>query len=92
MPKFTVERSHQHGVEGVKQRLQQLSDKLADKYGLTSQWKSATEAEVKGKGATGKITCTADKVAISIDLPFMLAPLKGKIEEKVSNELDLALA
>lgn len=92
MPKFTVERSHTLSVEEAKQRLQTLADKLSAKYGLSSQWKSATEAEVKGTGASGKITCTATKVSIFIDLSFALTPLKGKIEEKVKRELDSALA
>jgi len=92
MPKFTIERSHTLGVEQAKQRLQALSDKLASKYGLSSTWKTPTEAEVKGTGATGKITCSADRVAVSIDLSFALTPLKGKIEDKVRKELDLALA
>jgi putative polyhydroxyalkanoate system protein len=92
MPKFTVERSHNLSVEDVKTRLQALSDKLSAKYGLSAQWKSATEAEVKGTGASGKITCSANKVSVFIDLSFALTPLKGKIEDKVTRELDAALA
>jgi putative polyhydroxyalkanoate system protein len=92
MPKFTVERSHSLTIDEAKQRLQALSDKLASKYGLTSSWKSATEAEVKGTGASGKITCAADKVSIMIDLSFALTPLKSKIEDKVKRELESALA
>jgi putative polyhydroxyalkanoate system protein len=92
MPKFTIERSHNLGVEEAKQRLDAMSNKLSAKYGLSSQWKSATEAEVKGTGATGKITCTADKVSVFIDLSFALTPLKSKIEEKVTQELERALS
>ena len=91
MPKFTVERSHNLSVDEAKQRLQTLSDKLAAKYGLTSQWKSATEAEVKGTGATGRITLALNKVSVFIDLSFALTPIRGKIEEKVQQELDSAL-
>ena len=92
MPKFTVERAHSLTAEEARTRLQALSDKLSEKYGLTSTWKTATEAEVKGTGATGKITCDAKKVAIFIDLSFALTPLKGKIEAKVQSELERALA
>ncbi len=92
MPKFTIERSHTLGVDEAKQRLQALSDKLASKYGLSSTWKTATEAEVKGTGATGKITCTPGKVSVFIDLSFALTPLKSKIEQKVTSELEAALA
>lgn len=92
MPKFTVERSHNLSVDEAKQRLQALSDKLSQKYGLTSTWKTATEAEVKGTGASGKITCAPNKVSVFIDLSFALTPLKSKIEDKVTRELDAALA
>ena len=92
MPKFTVERSHNLSAQDVKQRLQALSDKLSAKYGLSSQWKSDSEAEVKGTGASGKITCTPNKVSVFIDLSFALTPLKSKIEDKVTRELESALA
>ncbi len=92
MPKFTVERSHNLGVDEAKQRLQALSDQLSAKYGLTSLWKTATEAEVKGTGASGKITCTPTSVSVFIDLSFALTPLKGKIEQKVTAALEQALA
>jgi putative polyhydroxyalkanoate system protein len=92
MPKFTVERSHNLSIDEAKKRLQALSDKLSQKYGLTSTWKSPTEAEVKGTGASGKITCAPNKVSVFIDLSFALTPLKGKIEDKVNRELDAALA
>ena len=92
MPKFTVERTHSLEPADAKARLQTLSDKLSAKYGLSSTWKSDTEAEVKGTGATGKITCVPGKVSVMIDLSFALTMMKGKIEEKVKKELDSALA
>jgi putative polyhydroxyalkanoate system protein len=92
MPKLTIERSHQLGVDEARERLVALSTRLADKYGLKSSWTTPTEAVVKGTGATGKITCTPGKVSVMIDLSFALTPLKGKIEEKVTKELETALA
>jgi putative polyhydroxyalkanoate system protein len=92
MPKFTVERSHTLSAEDAKARLQSLSDKLSEKYGLRSEWKSSTLAEVKGTGASGTITCEPGKVSVMIDLSFALTPLKGKIEDKVKRELESALA
>ncbi len=91
MPKFTVERAHQLSLEEAKRRLQALADRLAAKYGLSANWRTPTEADVKGTGATGKITCGADRVSVMIDLSFALTPLKGKIEDRVRRELDTAL-
>lgn len=92
MPKFTVERTHTLSADDAKTRLQSLADKLSEKYGLKSSWKSATLAEVKGTGASGTITCEAGKVSVMIDLSFALSPLKSKIEDKVKRELESALA
>ncbi len=92
MPKLNFERSHQLGAEEARKRLDALAAKLSEKYGLKSTWTTPHSAEVKGTGATGKITCSADKVSVFIDLSFALTPLKGKIEEKVNKELDAALA
>ena len=92
MPKLNIERSHQLGAEEARKRVDALAAKLSEKYGLKSTWTTSTCADVKGTGATGKITCAADKVTVFIDLSFALTPLKGKIEEKVIKELETALA
>jgi len=92
MPKLSIERSHKLSVDEAKKRLVSLADRLAEKYSLKSTWKTPTEAEVKGTGATGKIVCAPDKVTVTIDLSFALTPLKGKIEERVTKELETALA
>ena len=92
MPKLNIERAHQLGAEEARKRLDALATKLSEKYGLKSTWTTPTSADVKGTGASGKITCAADKVTVFIDLSFALTPLKGKIEEKVTKELEMALA
>ena len=92
MPKFTVERPHCLSPEQARERLDALAAKLSAKYGLSSTWKTATEAEVKGTGASGKIVCGSNTVSVMIDLSFALTPLKGKIEDKVKRELESALA
>lgn len=92
MPKFTIERSHTLPAGEVRPRLQALSDMLADKFGLTVEWKSETEALVKRTGASGKISCEANKVSVLVDLSFALTPIRGKVEERVKLELEKALA
>lgn len=92
MPKFTVEHSHNLPTNEVRARLQALQDRLAEKYGLTTEWTSPTEAELKRTGASGKITCGATKVSVSVDLSFAFTPIRGKVEERVRTELQKALA
>lgn len=92
MPKFTIERSHSLPIGEVRPRLQALSDMLAAKFGLTVEWKSPTEADVRRTGASGKITCEPNKVSVLVDLSFAFTPIRGKVEERVRAELEKALA
>lgn len=92
MPKLTVEQTHTLSADEAKQRLQDLSDKLASKYGINATWTSPTEAKVERTGVSGKIICGTNKVSVNLDLAFMLTPMKGQIEEKLKKELARCLA
>ncbi|HMU40590.1 MAG TPA: polyhydroxyalkanoic acid system family protein [Pseudomonadota bacterium] len=87
MPK--VEISHKHAVTAAeaKQKLQQLSQDLSDKYGLTSKWTSDTEAKVERTGASGTIRIEPNLIKVVLDLSFALTPIKGTVEEKIKKEL-----
>ncbi len=92
MPKLNIEQAHSLPLDEVKKRLQALADRLSAKYGIEARWVSETEAAVKRTGVSGKITCSADKVAVFLDLSMMLTPLKGKVENRVRTELANCLA
>jgi putative polyhydroxyalkanoate system protein len=92
MPKLTIEQKHSLEPAAVRERLDQLSAKLAEKYGIEATWKSDTEAEVKRRpGASGTIRCRPDCVTIHLDLSFVLAPMKERIENRIRSELAAAL-
>ena len=92
MPKLTIE--HAHGLEApeVRKRLDALSARLSAKYGIDAHWKSDTEATFKRTGASGSIVCHPGKVVILVDLSFALTPMKGKVENRIKEELVKALA
>jgi putative polyhydroxyalkanoate system protein len=92
MPKLTIEQSHSLPLDEVKKRLQQLADRLAEKYGIEANWVSDTEAQVKRTGVSGKITCGNSKVTVFLDLAFVLSPVKDKVESRVRHELTSCLA
>ena len=92
MPKLNIEQAHSLPLDEVKKRLESLADRLAEKYGIQASWVSPTEAQVKRTGVTGKITCTNDRVAVFLDLSFVLSPLKDKVENRVRTELKNCLA
>jgi putative polyhydroxyalkanoate system protein len=92
MAKVSIDHAHTLSNEEAKKRLQALADKLASKYGVDARWTSETESQLKGTGFSGKITCGEGKVSIFLDLSFMLTPMKGKIEERIREELRNTLA
>ena len=87
MPKIQIKQSHKVTAAEAKTKLEALSRDLSDKYGLTSKWASDTEAKVERTGATGTIKIAPSEVVIDLDLSFALTPIKGKVQEKITEEL-----
>jgi putative polyhydroxyalkanoate system protein len=92
MPKLTIEQPHALPLDELKRRLQALADRLSAKYGIDARWTSEREAAVKRTGVSGKITLGDDKVTVFLDLNFALTPLKGKVENRIKQELQQTLA
>ena len=87
MAKLSIEQSHALPLDEVRKRLQELADRLSEKYGIAATWISEREANVKRTGVTGKIACTENKVTVNLDISFVLSPLKDKIHDRVTREL-----
>jgi putative polyhydroxyalkanoate system protein len=92
MPKLNIEQAHSLPIDEVRKRLESLATRLAEKYGIEASWVSNTEAKVKRTGVTGSITCSDSMVRVFLDLSFVLAPLKDKVESRVRQELESCLA
>jgi putative polyhydroxyalkanoate system protein len=92
MAKLNIEQAHALPIAEVKKRLQELADRLSAKYGIDARWTSEREASLKRTGVSGTIKVAEDKVAVLLDLSFALIPLKGKIQERIAQELKSALA
>ena len=87
MPKLEITQSHKLSAAEAKTKLESLCKRLSDKYGLTSKWHSDTEAKVERTGASGTIKIEPAQVKVNLDLSFALTPIKGKVEEKIKDEL-----
>lgn len=87
MPKLEITQKHSVTAADAKAKLSALSNELSEKYGLTSKWHSDTEAKVERTGATGSIKIEPEHIRVALDLAFVLSPMKGKIEEKIREEL-----
>ena len=92
MPKFTIEQPHALPTADVRKRLDTMNEKLSTKYGIEAKWTSDSKATFSRTGATGTLHIEPAKVSVSIDLAFMLSPMKSQIEGKIRDELVKALA
>jgi|GEM_PF-2643696 len=92
MPKLTIEHPHKLPLDEVKRRLEELAARLSAKYNVDAKWTSPTEATVKRTGVSGKITLADSKVIVFLDLTFLLAPIKDKVDARVRQELSNVLA
>ncbi len=84
MSQITIERSHSLGLEGVRQKADQLAEKLTRDYGVACAW--------EGDTVDGRIEVAEDKVRVLATLGMMFSMLSGQIEKQIERKLDKALA
>jgi putative polyhydroxyalkanoate system protein len=87
MPKLAVVQPHSVAPEEARKRIEDLGRDLGEKYGISSEWTSGTQATLKGRGASGLVTIEPAAVRVALDLSFALTPMKGAIEARVKQEL-----
>ena len=92
MPKISISRNHSLPTTVIKQRLVDLGTKLQDKYQAKTSWDGEKTMNVKGPGVDGKLTLNEGKVDVNLDIGFLLSPMKGKIEEALTKELERVTA
>ena len=92
MATIDITRAHSLQKADAKQKAEELAKSMADKFGLAWKWEGDAivfdAPSGAAKGTKGAITVSDKDVRVSIDLPFLLKMLKGKIESKVNEKLD----
>ena len=92
MATIDIKRSHTLGLDTAKAKAEELAKGLETKLGIQWKWQGNDIAfEVPGgvaKGAKGEVKVDASTIHVAIDLPFMLRPMKGTVEQKVNERLD----
>lgn len=89
MATIDISRSHSLGKDTAKQRSEQVLKRLEGSYGIKGAWAGDVfkiDAPVKGN-----YTVTESSVRVELDLPFLMKPMKGKIEERIESELSSSL-
>ncbi|WP_295467434.1 polyhydroxyalkanoic acid system family protein [uncultured Pseudomonas sp.] len=91
MSQITIERSHSLGLEGVRQKADQLAEKLTRDYGVACTWEGDT-LKFARSGVDGRIEVAEDRVRVLATLGMMFSMLSGQIEKEIERKLDKALA
>ena len=76
--------------EELRKRVERLAQDLKSKLNADYAWKGDS-LRFKRSGASGSIDIAEDAIELNIKLGLMLSPMKGKIEESIKKNLDLAL-
>lgn len=88
MATIDISRGHKLGKEEAKNRANQILGRLKDQ-GIKGSW-IGDKFDITSP-ATGTFTVSDTSVRLELDLPFLLRPIKGKIEQKVNEEFDRSL-
>ncbi|NMC70361.1 MAG: hypothetical protein GYA57_09885 [Myxococcales bacterium] len=95
MATIEIRRSHAMPVEELRKKVDQISGSLEAKYAVHGRWQG-DEMLLEGSGMTrgvkGRIKLEASTVLIELDLPLLLRPMKGQVEESIARKLDKVLA
>jgi len=95
MATIEIRRSHGMPVEELRKKVDQMSGSLEAKYAVRGHWEG-DEMVLEGSGMTrgvkGRIKIEASAVLVELDLPLLMRPMKGQIEESIARKLDKVLA
>jgi putative polyhydroxyalkanoate system protein len=95
MATIEIRRSHSLPVEELHKHVDQMSGSLEAKYAVHGRWEGA-EMVLEGSGMTrgvkGRIKFDATTLLVELDLPLLLRPMKGQVEESITRKVDKILA
>lgn len=82
MAKITMRREHGLEEAEVRERIEKLANKVADRLGGGWHWQG-DQAVCEARGATAKVGYDDRAISIDVKLPAMLRPFRGKLEAKI---------
>jgi len=87
MATIHIQKEHHLDNETVRTEVQNLAEKLSEDLSAKYSWEG-DRLVFKRSGASGHIDIGAGAVDVEIKLSMVLTPLKGKIEQTVTNYLN----
>jgi putative polyhydroxyalkanoate system protein len=80
---------HTHSLPHAKARtaVQQVADKLAERFGLDCQWEGET-LHFERSGVDGRILLEPNSLRVTANLGFLMSAFRGPIEAEIRRVLD----
>ena len=101
MAEILIQRAHSLGMEKARAVAAQWQKEAESDWGMDCTY-VANETNEKGEpqdrlnfertGASGYLCVTANQLSLKLELGFLMASFKDKIEEKITSNLDKLLA
>jgi putative polyhydroxyalkanoate system protein len=82
MSDISMKRDHGLEVDEVQARIEALAGKLSDRLGGTWRWQGQ-EAICEARGAKARVGYDATSISMEVKLPFMLKPMRSRLEAKI---------
>lgn len=87
MPDISMKRNHDLKAEEVRERIEKVADKIADRIGGSWDW-DGDECVCEAKGAKARVGYDENEVSMDVSLPRLLRPMRGKLEAKIEEYFD----
>jgi putative polyhydroxyalkanoate system protein len=95
MAQIDIRRANPLGKAAARERTEALAKRLEAKFDIRWQWKGDDLAfnapHGPAKGTTGTISVDDAHVRVQVALPLLLRAFKGRVEDRVNDELDKLL-
>ena len=87
MADIELTRSHSLGVDGGRDAVKRVAQKLEQNLSVDCHWENDT-LHFEGHGAEGTIDVQPERVDVAIELSFMLRAMEGWIRSEAESYLD----
>ena len=90
MPNIHIKRKHTLGRDEAREKVGDVAEEIKRKLGVDYTWEG-NSLQFKRTGASGSVDIGDDFIEVNIKLSLALAPMKGKVEKALKDNLDSAL-
>lgn len=87
MPSINIQRRLNMSNDEALLKVEEAADKLAEKYGLMVNWLD-NYASIRGPGVDGTVKVEDSVMDLNLELGFLAAPFKSKIEQAINDHFN----